>query len=220
MSSLRTPSGLQDVLDEDFSWRLKELADMKSIVRSSNQIMRRTIIRAGIPIIYAHWEGFVKKSAESYVEFVSLQGLKSDDLSDSFVALSLKRHLGEAESTGKAKAFKNVISIMRRKFEEKATFNLSKVIDTESNLGSTVFSNILCAIGVPTRNYETRYNLIDSNLLNTRHKVAHGESFAIEAEVFRTLTDDVIKLLRDVKSDIENAVSLKSYKEVGSSIAT
>ena len=48
--------------------------------------------------------------------------------------------------------------------------------------------------------------------MNRRNKIAHGEYVDLEAEDFRTLADDVLKMMRDYKTDLENAASLASYK--------
>lgn len=94
----------------------------------------------------------------------------------------------------------------------KAVLVLSNAIDTESNLSSTVFANIVQSIGIDISRYETRFNLIDESLLKRRNKIAHGEFLDVTAEEWRELADEIIMMLRHFKTDLENAASLESYK--------
>ncbi|WP_219238112.1 MAE_28990/MAE_18760 family HEPN-like nuclease [Stakelama flava] len=45
----------------------------------------KAFTRAGVGLLYAHWEGFVKRSAELYVEYISNRGLKYKNLTTCFV---------------------------------------------------------------------------------------------------------------------------------------
>ena len=85
---MRTLNSLQDFLDEEIAWRIKEIADLKMSVRSSSEAHRKTLIRAAIPLLYAHWEGFVKVASEGYLNYVNSQKLRYDQLEYCF-ALSL-----------------------------------------------------------------------------------------------------------------------------------
>lgn len=54
---------LQDKIDKDLAWRKKELTSIKSDVQMSNTKERSEqsrAIRAGITLLYAHWEGAIK----------------------------------------------------------------------------------------------------------------------------------------------------------------
>lgn len=67
---IRTLGQLQDALDSEMSWRLKEIADLKSNVKSTSGLARSTLIRAGTALLYAHWEGFIKAASSAYVLFL------------------------------------------------------------------------------------------------------------------------------------------------------
>jgi hypothetical protein len=75
MSKLRTISDIQNYLENEFGWRIQEISNLKNIISNTDSIEIRSLLRAGIPILYAHWEGFVKKSSEAYLNFVTNQGL-------------------------------------------------------------------------------------------------------------------------------------------------
>jgi len=209
---IRTLSKLQDHLDKEFSWRLKEIAAMKTAVRSSASMSQSTLIRAGIPLLYAHWEGFVKKSAEAYVIFVSCQGLRLNQLSSNFVTLGVKKHIQSLADSRKAKTNIEVVNFFREGLTSNSPLSLSSGINTESNLSSSVFENIAQTVGIDTTSYQTRYNFIDSSLLDRRNNIAHGEYLELDASLYLELSDELISLLRAIKTDIENLATIGSYR--------
>ncbi|MHB1496286.1 MAG: MAE_28990/MAE_18760 family HEPN-like nuclease, partial [Acidithiobacillus sp.] len=85
------------------------------------------------------------------------------------------------------------------------------IINTESNLNSAVFTNILGWIGFESTRYSPRFALIDTALLKARNAIAHGEYFEIDKPRFDSLIIDVLELLRWFKTDIENAVVTQSF---------
>lgn len=209
---LQTLGQLQDYLDQAYSWRLKEIADLKIAVRTSQSLRRNTVIRAGVPLLYAHWEGFVKNAADAYINFVSCKRLRFDELADNFVVLGAKKHLQNISSTRKMALNLDAVGFFRTQMSARADIKIASAIDTESNLSSTVFANIALAIGIDHKRYEARANLIDTSLLRRRNSIAHGEYLELDDDSFRGLADEVITLLRWVKSDIENSASTGQYK--------
>lgn len=213
MTKIRTVSQLQDSLDQGFSWRLKEIADLKITVKGNSTLGQTTVIRAGVPLLYAHWEGFVKQASQDYLNFVSCQRLNYGDLASCFVVFGAKKHITSV-TTSRQTSKKSIeaVDFFRRCAGERADLVLSSAIDTKSNLNSDTFENIAMSIGVPIRTYDSYYNLIDVSLLARRNKIAHGEYLDLSAEDFRELSDKVAKLLRMYKTDIENLASLGAYK--------
>ncbi|MCK5523482.1 MAG: hypothetical protein KAI83_10150 [Thiomargarita sp.] len=59
MKKLRTISDIQNHLDNELRWRIQEIANLKKVIPLVDSIQTRSLLRAGIPILYAHWEGFV-----------------------------------------------------------------------------------------------------------------------------------------------------------------
>jgi hypothetical protein len=208
---IRTISQLQTILDEDYSWRLKEIADVKAAVKGS-ELSNRTLIRAGVALLYAHWEGFVKLAATHYVTFIDLQGKRFDELQTCFWVIGMKKHLSDMLDSKKSKTRVAAIDFIRTCAATSANLKVKAAIDTQSNLKSEVFDNILTSIGISTTPYEARYHLMDESLLARRNRIAHGE-FAVDLDSngWRNLADEVIQLLRDFKTDIENAASTSAY---------
>ena len=212
MSKIKTIDQLQSALDKEFSWRLKEIANLKVVVRSSENLNKKTAVRAAIPLLYGHWEGFIKSASTNYLEYVNGQSLKYSELKSCFVVFGVKRKINDLIDSKNSNVSISTLEFLRDELDEKAKLKIESAIRTEFNLSSKVFSNIANSIGINTQNYESRYNLIDESLLNRRNHIAHGEYLDVDSDGFRELADEILFLLRSYKTDIENAVSLEEYK--------
>lgn len=211
MTKIRTLAQLQNALDEDFSWRLKEIADLKSAVKRSRDLSERTLMRAGLALLYAHWEGFVRAASTHYLNFVSNQGKTCHELRACFAVLGVKRHLEELIQVRKSRISVAALEFIRASMNTRAKLQISGVIDTRSNLKADVFENIAHSIGIATASYESRFNLMDESLLARRNRIAHGEYLDIDVEGWRKLSDEVLLLMRQFKTDIENAASTNAF---------
>jgi len=191
---------------------MKEIATLKTVVRRSDFINKKTAVRAAIPLLYGHWEGFIKNSATQYINFVNGQSLTYTELKSCFVVFGVKRKINDLVSSKNAEISISTLDFIRGELNERAKLKIESAIRTEFNLSSKVFANIVCSIGLDIAKYEPRFNLIDQSLLNRRNHIAHGDYLEIEPDGFRDLADEILVLLRAFKTDIENAVTLEEYK--------
>lgn len=79
-------------MDADMGWRIKEISTFKLTVRADG-VNRKVFVRAGVALVYAHWEGFIKAASEAYLNFVDNQGHIYRELKSCFAILGLKRRL-------------------------------------------------------------------------------------------------------------------------------
>ena len=207
----RTESLLSDKLEQDIAWRIQEVSIIKNMVKTTKSKQLQAVIRSGLTILYAHWEGFVKVSSEAYLQYVYYQKHKYCELADCFVALGLKSKLNVISSSNKTNINIQSVSFVRDELNNKASFSLDKAINTKSNLNSETFENIAVSIGLDYSKYTSKYPLIDIQLLKNRNEIAHGNYLKIDQSAFLTLADEVITLIRDYKTDIENAAYGKYY---------
>ncbi|MGV3574630.1 MAG: MAE_28990/MAE_18760 family HEPN-like nuclease [Devosia sp.] len=199
------------MLDAEMAWRGREISTFR-LASKKDSVERDTMIRAGIAMIYAHWEGFIKAASEAYLEYVNNQGHLYRDLQTCFVVFGMKGKLSLLGDSRKAQTNIDVLDFVLTELDQPAKMALSSAIHTGSNLTSTVFSNIATSIGVSTVKYQTRFPLIDESLVSRRNSIAHGEYLALDPSGFIKLADEVYMMMRWYKTDIENAASLKSYR--------
>lgn len=211
MAKIRTLNQFQDKLDNDMSWRIKEISAFKISDRTIN-INQTVFTRAGVAIVYAHWEGFVKTASEAYLEFVNNQNHTYRDLKSCFAVLGLKKELNNLGTAKQMYANISAFDFIIEQLDKPARMVFSGAIRTESNLNSKLFINIINSIGISSSPYETKQNLIDESLLRRRNKVAHGEYIDIDFAELQKLADEVLKIMRNYKIDLQNAATLKAYK--------
>jgi hypothetical protein len=211
MAKIRTLNQLQETLDTEMSWRIKEISDFKFATKERS-VTSLTFIRAGVALVYAHWEGFIKAASENYLNFVDNQGHIYRDLKTCFAVFGLKGRLASLSDSRKAKPNIEVLDFVLAQMDKPAKMNMSSAIDTESNLTSKVFANIAASLDISISPYETKFKLIDESLVSRRNKIAHGEYFDLRQADFIVLADEVLQMMRIYKTDIENAASSQSYK--------
>lgn len=204
--SIRTAEQLSDQLAKDLAWRKKELAEVKSLVelKSFSPQRHNALIRSGVCILYAHWEGFVRLSANSYLEYVTMKKLRYDQLAINFLALAMKEKLNEAKETNKASLYIPVCEFFLDQLDTKCSFP-KKLISTASNLSSEILKEITYVLGLDFSVYFTKSKLIDEKLLEARNKIAHGNDLLIDTKEYIELHTEVIGMLDIFRNQIENA---------------
>jgi hypothetical protein len=210
MSKIRTIAQLQEKLDTEMGWRIIEISTFKLASKKEGGD-QKVFVRAGVALVYAHWEGFIKEASIAYLNFVENRGHIYRDLKSCFAIFGLKGKLSQLAESRRAKPNIDALNFILDELNKRARMNMSSAINTESNLTSEVFANIAASLDIATTAYETKFNLIDESLVHRRNKVAHGEYFDLDANDFRNLADEVLQIMRCYKTDLENAASQATY---------
>lgn len=209
---IRNANQFIHAIGDEFAWRHKELMDIRLLTRSSNIVIQKVLIRAGVPLAYAHWEGFIKTSSELLLNYVSHQGLQNKELSDVYFTHSVKTHVSQVIESTKTISVTNAACFVRDSAEKKAEIRHKNYVDTASNLKSEIFEQIARSLGVNIGPYQHLFPYIDETIVNNRNMIAHGEFIQISISDFHTLIDRVSDLVRMYKTDLENIVIQNRFK--------
>lgn len=172
-------------LDEDLSWRKVEISDLLLLAKESS---KEVLLKSVILLLYAHWEGYIKKSSKLYLKYISEEKLNLSDLSFNFTAVSLKSHVSRCIDTKDKLTLANeLIFVSNFKKIENKKFKLNidlennldnDIIDTQSNLKPKVFKNIIEILGLTYKEaLSAREHYINSQLLANRNAIGHGGKF-------------------------------------------
>lgn len=204
---IRTTDQLLAKVAEDHIWRRKELTELKALVQTSQgDILRsRVLIRAAVALLYAHWEGFVKKSSTHYLEYVASHRLPYKNLATNFVGLTLKSKFFELGASEKISGGNALAKFFCTELDHRSYVPYKNAVDTKSNLSSKVLIDILDALGLDARQFDTRLKFIDTNLVNPRNHIAHGEGFDMSIDDYLALHDGVLALIGTYRNEVENA---------------
>jgi hypothetical protein len=204
---------LQDLLDHQASWRIREITEFQTLIASSEHA--QLMVRAALPLFYAHWEGFVKAACSGYANFICTQSIGYIDLTPELAACWIHSRLDEAicawKKDGSASFVGNIVEAFSN--TDSLTGDMSpKHLGTRTgNLRFNTFKRIAEIMGFDSSPYESSRIFIDKRLVPKRNAIAHGEELNIDQYLAIDTADKVIVLIQMVKMDIEDAVSATKY---------
>lgn len=176
------------------------------------------MLRAGIALLCAHFEGFIKRASNCYVGYVSQQKKLYSELKENFTALKMEKEFKSCAKSDKHSVHKKLLilhkELLTKRFIEKYDEN-NPFISTHSNPSSAELEEILETIGIESDIFETKATYIDSSLLEKRHKVVHGERSDLDKEDFLTTFKIIIDLVEEYKTLLVNAADNKIYMRGG-----
>lgn len=211
---IRTKENLIDKIASDHIWRLREINEMRRLIEYDNisPLQKKVLCRAGVALIYAHWEGFVKKAGTYFLEYVSNQRHFISELKSNFVTLIVKGRIDKANESNKYSAFDEITKYILCNQESRARIPTKNVVDTQSNLSTTVLKEILWCLGLDYDIFSSKEKLIDQKLVNRRNHIAHGQEIEIDLEDFSEMIDEVLGLMAAFRNLLENCTVTEGYK--------
>jgi hypothetical protein len=216
--SIRTAAQLHDALSEDVSWRKKELINLKLMHEAARNHQAEMLRRAGIALLYAHWEGYVKRAGTAYVEFVAHQNLTYGELTANFVALGMKAHLRHAEESSKGEVLIRIVRFFTAEVGQRARLNWDRSIQTKANLSAELLRDIVLSLGLDYRPFQVREKSVVELLRERRNGIAHGRYLPVDADEYVRLHNEIVGhnefsgLLEEFRTQIDNAAQLGAFK--------
>jgi hypothetical protein len=224
MKEVRTLTSLYTLIEEDYAWRITELSNYRSFIIQSKGKSKVSMLRGGVSLLYAHWEGFIKNASDLYYSFVSNQKFKLNELNNSFISIALRSQLENLISSKKLSIHISLIDTFFQKSENVPIFSSSSPIRT-SNLKYEIFEDVCLMLGIDINEFHDRYKrrydrniklIIDEDLLNKRNNIAHGNFLLIDEKDFKALYDVVVNgLLYNFKELLMDCAQNKKYLKNG-----
>jgi len=209
---VRTASQLVSNLDSELAWRQRELITLLEVIRNSKELRRDALTRAFIPILYAHWEGFIKTAAAAFCNLISNKNYKYRDLKLSFIGTKALAFVNQMHEI-KKKIF--VASVLTEKIysleDEKVVIDIISHLGNVGNLNYDLFMQVVGFLSIDTKPFKEKDELIDDRLLRLRNEIAHGEYMLVTLNDIENLSADVMNLMRAFKDELQNSAVLLSY---------
>lgn len=210
---IKTVEKLEELLMQDLAWRKKEMFSLKILVEK-DEVNEPILLRAGIALLCAHFEGFIKRASNCYIGYVAEQKKLYSELKENFTALKMEKEFKSCALSEKHSVHKKLLimhdNLATKTFKEKYDEN-SPFLSTHSNPSSNELKEILETIGVESDIFETKATYIDSSLLEKRHHVVHGDRSDLDKADFMTTFDIIIELIEKYKDLIIDAADNKKY---------
>lgn len=213
--SVRTIEELYNHLSSDIAWRKKELSILKGmIISSKSSSTENALLRSGLALLYAHWEGFVKLASLTYLEYIGRRRLPYRQLSNNFIAIRLNQIINKLSTRNKVSECMDIVEFFINGLDERCGIPIKNAIDTESNLSSKVFKEIIYTLNFDYSPYETKEKIVDEKLVSNRNNIAHGQYLLIDVSDYFQLESDILALMNVFNSQIDNAAFQQHYLRV------
>ncbi|NGM72834.1 MAE_28990/MAE_18760 family HEPN-like nuclease [Sphingobacterium sp. SGL-16] len=213
-----TIENFEDHLINDWLWRKREISELILIAEQSENSV---IYKSFLLLLYAHWEGYIKKSCKTYLYYLSKSEYKFCDLTDNFKALLVKEMGKVLDASKYSLTIENELSLISKlnslsnlKISKKLKINLNNekdksYINTQDNLSTNVLKNILKLVGLEYKEqYDLKKSLIDIKFLGNRNSIGHGsieideEDFELEIVTMKKLRDTVVLILESLRDEL------------------
>ena len=209
---------LQDYLEADLAWRKTEISQLFRILNDVEA--KDVVLKSIVLLLYAHWEGYIKKSSKYYLKYVSEQKVKIKNLTLNFKAIVLKESVQKCCEQYSRTLVNEIKFINKQKRMDDKAFKINinvndeedkSIINTKDNLSSKVLNNIIDIIGIKYNDaMRKRSNYIDFGLVRRRNSIGHGNKLIrgqVEEEQDLSFEDavklkDFIMLMLDYFSEV------------------
>lgn len=208
---VRSLNELSSQLADSLSWRIREISDLRAEIQKNHPPKQITFVRAGVALLYAHWEGFVRNAVVAYSKYLSSQNLRFDMLKVCFMGVPVKSEIKFILDTSRPGALGESVQKILDKRVEAVSINMENHVKNLGNLNYDLFINIVISLDLYNTFFDGRQKLIDERLLKNRNMIAHGNYVEVDEGGYLDLSDEVIALMRALKDEIENSAATKKY---------
>ena len=216
--AISTVEGLQEALERELAWRKKEISGLRvSAMRSD--AARSYLFRAGLILLCAHWEGFLRRSVELYRDHVFSQGLAVRNLSPVFVAVAYYGDVRRAAEATYPGSREHHLRLAARILEgiDVACSRPTWEVRTEANPGTDVLTRLLSSVGLDpslgldTATWSATRVFIDEKVVRDRNLVAHGEGFRLDRDEFLERASRMTELIDKLCANVMDAAERRAY---------
>lgn len=198
---------LSDELTREFTWRLREIHQLRSAIEDVAVRDKESVIRASFVLLYAHWEGFMKRSTQLFFDYLVKMNRPVRELHVGAKVVCIRRELLHSMSVG-GRSNESVIRLLNlvassddKKLSRR---NTRDMVDT-SNMNFAEFADLCVLFGFDALEFEEHRDLIDKILVHRRHQIAHGAYLRVAYDDFVATSDRVIAVIRMFRNRMENS---------------
>lgn len=175
-------------IENELRWRKKEISGLTlCLEEEKNSHAKEELGKSLVLFIYAHWEGFIKRSSKLYLTYISNLNIENSELTENFIAIVLKQNLKHCIKNNEGYSLNHELKVLEKlveklgvKFRERIDVENDQdnsIVNTHSNLNVEVLKSICEILGLSVYKYiEAEKQFIDRDLLSRRNRIGHGSS--------------------------------------------
>jgi hypothetical protein len=207
----------QKLIDELYlnkEWRIEEIKKIGIVIENFIELESKSLFfRSLIPMIYAHWEGFVVSSIKKYFECLNSYNFSIKDMDIGYIVTALEEKLENIIKSQNFDKRKKHLRVLLSCLNDRIRFS-NKKIDTKSNLNFDILM-IICEKLKFNKNKFKDYKSDLNELVNIRNAIAHGDTPTFEFESYKEIEKYILlvdNLMLDFISEIEDIVIKEKFK--------
>lgn len=218
---------LRSEMEAELSERVSEVRALLELSAGQDERIARTLRRATVVMLYAHYEGFAKFCFAIYIRFLGQHQLECNDVVAELIATSWSPIFSGLSQPSKNKYFKRLMpddtrlhSFCRQvEFIERVN-EAGKIpvritedaVDLESNLSSSVFRKNLYILGLD-RTFVDTFESHIAKLVRWRHNIAHGgDRYEVSEEKLKELYEAVSELMDAFMVHLTSAMKSEIFR--------
>ena len=203
----------QEEISENLDKRRFEITNLRRVLLNYvGKPLESTVIRMGIPLLYANWEGYVKEVCQLYLEYIERSGTKNRELKAEMLGYLWSSSLKPLTGGINFEKKKCIAELALNSMDNFVEFSESeRNINTKSNLNFDTLENIsahLCFDVSSLIPYKHHLNA----LVNLRNNIAHG-SFpsTMDYDIFDDYAKSVLGLMANVEDIIIDNLTIRNF---------
>lgn len=199
-------------LSDDLVWREEELALLKKQLLNSpvGSTQEKTLLRANVAMVYAHYEGFCKFALELYIDALDKLKLKRKDLKWPLATHSMgKLHNELLSKANQTEFFSHFLSEFDKHLEEVANYERPPKI---ANLWPDLLAEWLQKLNLDAKYVSEGYLTLET-LVESRNQIAHGKKLMVSNRAdLEKYSNAATLAMHEVAVGISDALEKKTYK--------
>src|SRR5712692_3992085 len=170
--SIMTRDDFEVQLSDSVDRRREEITYVRRVVAElRDTTLAQTAMLMAIPMLYAHWEGFVKESVELYIEYIEKQDLAPARVNPIVFSFAIRKRLGSLIHSGSVERIGEFAKWMIGMVATPVKFD-DKTVETRANLSFANLKTMCETLSIDVARLESEKRKLDG-LVHRRNNIAH-----------------------------------------------
>lgn len=200
------------IMSEAVDRRREEISLVLRVVSNEEgSVLEQTASIMALPVLYAHWEGFVKEAVAEYVEFVEKQELSLSQAHPTIFSFAMRKRLKALIASGSIERMTDFATWVATRTTEPMRFE-DKSIKTGGNLSYTNLKDLCDSLKINVIRLHDDKRKIDG-LVSKRNSIAHtGRPMKFDRENVVEDANLVLRLIETFEAILVECVDTELYR--------